>query len=542
MRFSLRTKFILIGLLILLNIILRFQVVANEIGWDSFKMHIMANSLSEFGYARWFLSPLSVFGLFPASYTSTVQFLLSGISQCTGMEMRWVIFLYCVFIGLLSMFTAYLMAGEIIDNDLFKFLAAFGFSISPAVVGYTTWTIATRNLVVVLAPLLVYLLLKCRTSIKYVPLTALLAIFLLATHHLSYFLIPAFFALIILSICFKLKKNFSFKKKPLLKKYYTFYTMKKHINIKIPEKIAAFVPMSGLIPFISIAGFLCMFSIPFFTGRFIEQSRYASIDINYVRYIGLLIIFAIGGLAYLIFKHNKGFGEWFLLLTIILVTTFIYQQTYMKWFLPIFVIPLAGIGLMNIVKLSEKRKNVLSLIVIFLLLALSFSAYFQFIHFLPEPGVTVINERYVEESTYKTGRWMKDNIITGSAISNNDLFSTRIFAASETTHLFTSSTLVGFIYGFIDLNLSEFERYPLTEEEFWFTGYKGPGPAEATWSYVHRMLTSPQELNITYLVEDRKCEGNVHWHHGTYPSKFLPLAYEKDCIYDCGNINIWSLD
>ena len=532
MKLSNKMKIMSFALLVILNIILRFQVVSHEIGRDSFLMHLMANSLNEFGYAKWFLNPLSIFGLYPASYTSTMQFFLSGISQCTGMEMRWVIFLYCVFIGLLSMFTAYLMAGEIIDNELFKFLVAFGFSISPAVLGYTTWTIPTRGLLVVLAPLLVYLLLKCRTSIKYVPLIFLLAIFLSATHHLSYFLIPAFFSFFILTICFKLKKNFSFKKK-------SFYTMKKHINIKIPEKITAF-PINSFIPFISIAGFIFMFSIPFFTRRFIEVSRYASIDINYVRYMGFLIIFAIGGLTYLVFKRDKGFGEWFLLLTLIFLTTFIYQQTYMKWFLPIFLVPLAGIGLLNVLRASEKRRYVLPIVTIFLLLIVSFSAYYQFIHFLPESGVTPINERYIEESTYKTGRWMEGNI-NGSAISNDAGFGTRIFAASETTHLLLPNVIIDQIYGFINVNISKFKRYPITEEEFWFTGYKGPAIGEDTWESVHRMWSSPHKFNVSYVVENKKCGGRLCWHHGNHP-QFLHYTYGKDCIYDCGNVNIWCLD
>ena len=79
---------------------------------------------------------------------------------------------------------------EIIDDDLFKLIVAFGFSTSPAVLGYTTWTIPTRGLLVILTPLLIYLLLRCRTSIKYIPLTILLAVLLFATHHLFYFLFP----------------------------------------------------------------------------------------------------------------------------------------------------------------------------------------------------------------------------------------------------------------------------------------------------------------------------------------------------------------
>ena len=511
-RFSLRTKLVLICSLILLNVVLRFQVVSHEIGWDSFLMHIMANSLSEFGYAKWFLHPLSIFGLYPASYTSTVQFLIPGISQSTGMGMEPVIFLYCMSIGLLSMFTAYLMAGEIIDNDLFKFLVAFGFSTSPGVLGYTTWTIPTRGLLVVLTPLLVYLLLKCRLSVKYVPLAFLLAIFLFATHHLFYYLIPAFFALFILTICFKLKN---------------------HVNIKIPEK---------LIPFVPVTGFIAMYSIPFFTRRFTEVSRYAAIDVNYVRYIGILIIFAIGGLGYLIFKNNKRFGEWFLLLTLIFLTTFIYQQTYMKWFLPIFVALLAGIGLLNVLRASEKRKYVLPVVTIFLLLIVSFSAYHQFIHFLPEPGTSPTNERYIEESTYKTGRWMKENINGSAAISNDELFGNRIFAASETTHLLIASGIIDQIYGFVSVNISKFERYPITSEDFWFSGYEGPAIGENAWQSVHRLRNSPHEFNITHVVENRKCKGNINWHHTSNPVKLLRLAYEKNCVYDCGNINIWSLE
>jgi len=510
--FSSRTKIILICSLIILNIVLRFQVVSHEIGADSFLMHVMTNSLNEYGYAKWFLHPLSIFGLYPASYTSAMQFLLSGLSQCTGMEFRWVLFLYCVSIGLLSMFTAYLMAGAIMDNDLFKFLVAVGFSTSPAVVGYTTWTIPTRALLVVLAPLLVYLLLKCHRSVKYVPLTLLLSLFLFATHHLFYFLIPAFFAFFILSICFKLKN---------------------HINMGFPVRLA---------PFVSVTGFLVMFSIPFFTRRFIEVSRYSSIDISYVRYMGVLIIFAVGGLAYLLFKQNKGFGEWFLLLTLIFLTTFIYQQTYMKWFLPVFIVPLAGIGLINVIGTSEKKKYVLWGVTIFLLLVVSFSAYYQFVRFLPESGSNPINARYVEDSTYKTGRWIKSNT-DGAAISNDALFGTRIFAAAETTHFFTTSTMADVSYSFIDIDISEFERYPVTEEAFWFSGYKGPDIGEVTWGLINHLREPSSHFNITYVVENKKGEGNIIWGHGIYPSKLLQLAYnEKDSTYDNGNICIWNLD
>lgn len=508
MRISNKTKFMSLLLLVVLNIILRFQGANHEIGLDSFLIHIMVNSLSEFGYAKWFLHPLSIVGLYPASYTSSLHFLVSGISQSTGMEMESTIFLYCTFIGLLSMLTAYLMAGEIIDNDLFKLLVAFGFSTSPAVLGYTTWTIPTRALFVVMAPLLVYLLFKSRKSIRYIPITVLFGLFLFTTHHLFYFLIPALVVIIIIN---------------------SFLKIEDYLKNTVFGKFTPFIP---------IIGFILMFSIPFFTGHFIERSRYSPIYFSYFRYIGILIVFSISGLFYLIFKSNKRFEEWFLLLTLILLTTFIYEQTYMKWFLPIFVIPLAGIGLINILKASEKRKYILPAFTIFLLLTITFSGFYQFLHTYETYGY---NERYIEESTYKTGRWMKDNI-DGSAISNDMIFGNRIFSASETTHLLTPSTTNNNIYGFISINISNFKRYPITSEDFWFSGYEGPDPGEDVWKSVHMLWEYPQDYNITHVVENKKTNGDVVWHHSSHPVELLKIVYgEKYCIYDNGKVRIWDL-
>ena len=133
MRLSNRNKVILFSCVIILNCILRLQVVFREIGYDSIEMHVMTNSLSEFGYARWFLDPLSIVGMYPASYTSAMHFLLSGISQTTNMEMNSVIFIYTIFLGIISFFIAYTMAGIFIDNDVFKFLTGFCFSTLPGV-------------------------------------------------------------------------------------------------------------------------------------------------------------------------------------------------------------------------------------------------------------------------------------------------------------------------------------------------------------------------------------------------------------------------
>lgn len=508
MNIPFRTKMILIFLLILINIILRLPTTPHEIGWDSFEMHIMSNSLNEFGYAKWFLNPLSIVGLYPGSYTSGLLFFISGIAQLTNIEMDTVIYIYTIFISILSIFTIYLMAGEIFKDDFFKILVALGFSTSPAIVDYTTWTMPARTLVIILAPIFIYFLLKCRYSKKYIPLTFIFGLFLLATHHLTYFLMPLVVSFLIIILYLKLKKYIQL--------------------IEIPGKS---------IPYIIIFGFIFMFSIPFFTGRFIEVSRYSPLLIPYTRYIGVLTIPAVAGLGYLILKTEKNIMEWFLLISLMSLTMLIFEQTYMKWFLPLIVILFAGIGLMNITKLSKRNKFAMTVVSIFLIFSIIFSSFNQFYI----QSRDIFNERYIEESTYNTGRWMKQNL-NGNSMTNNKDFSERIFSASETAYVITSVTMINIIYGFNNIDISKYRSYPITSDNFWFSGWDGPDVAETTWINLHRMIESPQEFNITYIIENRKVAPDiVIWNHDWESSALIQKAHDENRIYDAGSIDIWKV-
>ena len=147
MRFTLRTKAILMGLLMLLAVVFRYPTTPHEIGWDSFTVHLMANSISEFGYARWWIHPASIVGSYPYSGSaSAVPFFISGIAQCTGMGAELAILLYSVIFGLFSVFAAYLMAGAIWDDDIFKFLTAFAFSASPGIIIHSTRSISDSEI------------------------------------------------------------------------------------------------------------------------------------------------------------------------------------------------------------------------------------------------------------------------------------------------------------------------------------------------------------------------------------------------------------
>jgi len=525
--FSKKMKIVLFSLLIGLNIILRIPFYPHESGSDTFIMHILANSVSQFGYAKWWISPLSVVGLYPASECSAVPFIISCISQSTGIDTERTIFLFCMIIGLLCIFSAYIMAGMIFNDDLFKFSVAFSLSISPAVLNYMVWSITARTPFIALLPLFVYSLLKCRTyKWRFSLLTFILFALLFTTHHLAYFLIPIFIGYFIVVTTYGLKNKISVKS----------------VKFRIPK----YVP-SALIA----AGFLIMFAIPFQTGRLIMEfgSRYEAVNIlffsNLPRYVGVLGIFAVGGLVYLLFKSDKGFGEWTLLLILMFLTPFLYVQTYMKWFIPCFISLLIGVGIINIARAGRRdMKYALITLVIFLLLAVSFSAFYQ--HWRTKGGIHLF-DGYMKESTYIAGKWIKE-YIDGSLICNGRSLSSHIFAVSGIP-LFAGSNTIDQVYGFFNISKVKLKKRSITSEEYWLDGpYKLRGWHSETYrkeilsgTYEEFKLNYGSQYNFTHVVEYKRLRGYFTY-HGVNPSKFLNYVYnEKDCVYDNGKINIWNL-
>ena len=527
MKLSKKVKFNLFILLIVLNIVLRIPFYPHEYGADSFEIHILANSVSEFGCAKWWVEPLSLSipGLYPYSECSTVPFIISGISQTMGIDIEKVIFIFCIILGLFTVFAAYILAGVIWDSDLFKFSVAFGLSTCPAILNYLTWTITTRVLFIALLPFFVYLLLKIHIyKLRFEFLTVIMFILLYATHQLVYFLIPVCIGYLITIIFYKLKG----------------YMKSKYIEVKIPQKYIT----STL-----IIGYFTMFAIPFITGHFIEGSRYeAPLDLflgSFPRYVGVFGVLSIGGFVYLLFRDDKRFEEWCLLFFLMFLTPFLYVQTYMKWFIPCFIIPFAGIGLINILKIGKRKKSgyAILVVVILLLLSVSFSGFYQ--HWRTKGGDIYLFEGYMEESTYTTGLWIKQNINNGSLICNG-VIGNMVFAVSEVPQ-FTGSCAIDQVYGYANVSEAELKKRSITTEEYWFGG-----PYELlSWeSEIHRrevLLESYKDyeekygtFNLTHIIESKKIPHGSFVYHGINPSKFLNYVYDKNgCVYDNGKVCIW---
>ena len=523
MKFSKRVTLTLFALLILLNIILRYPTTPHEIGVDSFVVHSMANAISTFGYAGWWIHPASIIGSYPYSGSpSAVPFLLSGISQCSSMDTELVILLYSMILGIFSIFAAYLMAGAIWNNDIFKFLVAFVFSTCQGIVTYSTWTGPARTLFIISLPLFIYLLLKTRTfKARFSILTFIILVLLLTTHHYIYFTIPIIISYFVVVMLYKLGKQIK--------------------SIKIPENFANLA---------MLAGFLIMFLIPLFTRTFMESDsatrrsggeQYVLVFIqNYTRYIGILIIFAVIGYIYLVLKRNKKVEEWFLLLCLTVLAPFLSILTYMKWFILPFACLLIGITLTNIAKASQKRKYAAFFVVILLLFSVSFTGYYQYLHFLNDPSPY---KRHMEDRTYVGALWMKDNINSDKNMIVEGSITRRVFSISEVPTLGMGAADLA--YGFVDPKKLEVKqvRSPFSLGFYLHDPYKANNTL--TSSFVINILNndinavrkswgirSIPRFNLSYYVENEDINNLFS----------RSVQQTKENIYDNGKIRVWCLD
>jgi len=430
--------------------------------------------------------------------------------------MELIIWLFSVIIGLFSAFAAYILAGLIKDDDAFKFLVAFSYSLAPGILAFTTWNLSMRGPFMALLPLFIYILLKSRRfAIRCCVLAFITFILLGAIHHLIYFTIPIILSFVVVSLLYnkiKITNNF--------------------VNIAF------------------IIGFLGMFALPFFTYMFVEHSRYVQLHYileNNVRYTGFLLLFTLGGFVYLSLKTEKSFGEWLLLVFLLCFAPLMWIRVYAFWFVTLFSCLLVGVSLTNvanIIKNTEKKRIISAVLIISLLLAISFSGFYQ--HWRTHIGRATAGEWYMDESTHAGALWIRDNIDKNKRMVGNDDYWTdrRIFAISEVPTLIDAADTAMFAYGFADINNTPVvKNSPFSTSFYMDNPYVIGGPFTSVGTIRNFLQNADVDsrggksiisrFNLSYAIENQNRGKNV----------FIRSLYmKKNSIYNNGKIQIWALD
>lgn len=502
-KISKKSKIILILLLIILNIVIRIPSNPHEKGYDSFFIHSLANSISIFGEAKWWINWLSIFGLYPFSYASAVPFILSGISQTILLGMEKTILLYCSILGLLSIFTAYLFARSIYNNFVFGYIMALFFSVAPGVMVFTNWEVSTRGEFIVLYPLYIYILLKKMEFSKKIILLFILFILLLATHHYAYFAIFLSLIFVALKGATKINKIFVFKE-----------IYKQSIFIFL---------------------LLILLTFPFFSRSLISTgSRYSWIItaiITNVRYTGPIFILFLGGLIYLIMKKTN-FEEIFILSAIISFIPTLYSLTYGPFLLILFTIFLTSVGFNNLLNMSYKYKNKL-----FILFAISMLIFFVAFSDFYNQFRTGESKSFwqLDETTYSAGIWSKNHIPEGLRGLDTGFETFRLFAISEGHPIMPIEDINSFIYGFINISNVQFIENSPFNIDYYFDGpyvLKGGSLYSGGIEWLRQTGTSLTDLKgFDYFIEDK------------YDNKLIVnvIHAETNKIYDNTRIAVWKI-
>jgi len=512
------TKFLLMGLLFILNIIIRIPSIPHEKGYDSFFIHSLANSVSSFGAAKWWINWMSVFGLYPYSYASAVPFTLSGISQLIGIRMESVILIFCVIIGLFSMFSSYTLAKVLYDSFLHRFLFVFLYSLSACTLENSTWAISTRAQIIVFLPLFLYLAYNLiKFKIKFALLFILTTIFLLATHHYVY--IALFYSGII--IIFSLIYKFN-----IISKY--FKVQKTHLQR------LRFNQIYILVLFVLL---LLIFFNGSEWGLITAGSRYNwIIDILIIagRNSGPIVLLSLGGLLYLINKQNKFVEEWITLIWLPPTIIFSFNQIY--GYICVFLLAslYGSNGLFNIIRNQEKNTKIVSLtVIIFLILTVTFSSFFLHYHLGTKGGY---DEWYMQEKTYQAGEWITNYASKDKVAVCNGFEASRMVASSDGPIAYAENVL-NYVNGLTTIDKDMYENSPFSKEFYVDNPVTSKTDTEGAlrWTSLFPITDKRakgflQSINVYYFYQDTTIHNEL----------FSSLPGNKNQIFDCKRIRIFT--
>ncbi|UCE37891.1 MAG: hypothetical protein JSW00_01210 [Thermoplasmata archaeon] len=552
MKFSKRVNFLLLSFLITLNVALRYPTVQHELGADSFVIHILGDSITRHHYAKWILHPLSYIGLYPFSYPSAYPFLAADVSVSTGLDVESSIFLISIALGLIGVFGTYFLAREIKKDDLFCFVAALTFTLSPVFVRTTFWQASTRNLFVALAPSCMLLLLKTRGfAINRLNILFVITLFTVGTsHRLGVFMIFILIAYLTGVIMFALYKQIlpmTIKSKKLNRSF----------RIAGPLIITGiFVALLGMLisgnnPLQGAQGLVVYQETVFFTGRSIPILL-LNLFVSLIGRIGFMILFAMIGFAYLIWKKNKGLYEVFIVVSLIFIFPTIGMRTYSSYFFLIFFSLLAGYSFLQIFKFLKRKKVTglaLAIMAAALIASVGFHSY-MWSHWR-------VTDYTMTEPTYDCAIYVKYNT-NNTYIANNGLKAARISAISGKSCLpIGGATLVDngpeqLIYDY--LHEEDYQIIPIAIDKITVGSdalykAKGAGNVEQDWTTIHQTQCDDvsDQLIIKYRLQYSVVDKNWltgYWAFArSYYSRFLTSSIEaRYKIYDNGAYEVWYFD
>ena len=556
MKFSKRSDYLPIGLLVIFNIVFRYPTVPHPQLPDTYCIMTLANSISSAGYMEWFVHPLSAFGLYPLSYPAAGPLVLSIVSQTLGISMEQSVLLMSTFYGVFGCLAIYILAKAITKNDFISFITALLFSTSPLFLGFTIFKGSSRGFFIALLPLFVWVLLRWnvdRPRLKFTVLGIFFFVLLGLIHRMVIFVTILLFAYIITIMWIKFRKRIENGQNiPAITSSYKKTGI--YLSIFCVLFLTGVVGMSPYSP--SLGDFKSGY---FFQGLLAIP---VNIGIEYAMGIGVIIFLAPIGLISLLQERKKDFSQIYLLVIMLCFAPFLVDQDYMRQVIGPFIFLLVGYGVLKLFTVLKFRlKNIAGPLVVSIVIVSILLPSFVTVEDKSDIYESTGHYVYMTKATSGAAVFMEKNANDCSFITNDDIgfLGRRISATSNTFGVGYCEPEI-LIRGFVDKDAMNVKLISLSDFEYEWKHSKNLYALQ-DWIYEGRYLDgkhkrrimeneydSPKAkkginfYNVQYLVINNRIQNKNKWGGAFYSmygelrkSKFLTSVYEeqnKNKIYD----------
>jgi hypothetical protein len=412
--------YLFIIFILFINISSRYSSMVTEQGSDAFNYHRMTNAIIRESRIPWLLSPLSLWGIYPASDSSGVLVLLASFSIISNLNLYYNIFIYNIILIFFSIISFLILTLSYSKNPIINSISIISLTISPYFFGHTLWSLNERESAIpFIAIFILFFIILMRTGSekkKFWPLVIIILIVGLSIHKIFLFIIPIFFIYSLIIIFYS--------------KGISYSLTRKNKNIYILSIILFF----SLLPFILNYSSLSIFNIylqyqqsAIFSSTSNPFIAIINIPISIIGSVGI-ISFSLGivGIIFLLKKNAKSKIELFILGNFLFLLPFVAIREYIKLVFAFYLSVLVIFCIKLFIELDPKKKNAI-LIVLILCCSIIIPQFTIWRKDISQTRYKFGLKDYIEPETFDCSLYLR-NELNGPFISNNNFDGIKISA------------------------------------------------------------------------------------------------------------------
>ena len=154
----------MILLLASISVLVRVPITPHEMGVDSFLFMTISKSITQTGFVFDSLSLVTFFGLVEQSYPSGIFTISAAVCSVSGLSIQTYAYIHPILFSLFGLFSFWMLLGEFHISFYSRWLASLSYTLVPAYIYLSSWSLESRYLFSVFLPMFVWVMLKIKNS------------------------------------------------------------------------------------------------------------------------------------------------------------------------------------------------------------------------------------------------------------------------------------------------------------------------------------------------------------------------------------------